>query len=443
MHNQQSIDTANNNNITSLLAEDMVSLAKPIYDFYPLFDSQSFLTLISIICKQYNVDNILQKLETEFIRPNVYRLNTFTDCITLLSAEMQKSNSKNNIHAPFINIVTKIHQILQTAKTQQQNNDLQYEVNVDKNLRYYQAIVNIIANEISAYATKQTQYTDNAGQQLTFDIATDNNLYSLSPTQGLAFLNKNPYRFFIEKVLGIKAVNDWEENVNTRLYGIVIHEIMYTYANVCKTKQYENINKQLFLNIALQTLFKYKLDNDIVLQAKIDILSKLAVEIERKAKQQSLDVLCEMPLSHIFNQVKITAKADRIEINHKTKEIYIYDYKTGQLPTQQQELKGEKTQLAIIAILLLQHEQYKHYCIKKMQYICLSGRDKDNRLSNIDTHIIPEIQDNLLGLIDYFFTNGKPNYDKFVEIKPSSSVFDKTELSIKYLSRISNFITLY
>ena len=424
MHNQQSIDTTNNNNITSLLAEDVVSLAKPIYDFYPLFDSQSFLTLISVICKQHNVDNVLQQMETEFIRPNVYRLNIFPDCITLLYAEMQKSNSKNNIYAPFINIVSKIHQILQTAKAQQQNNDLQYEVNVDKNLRYYQEIVNIIANEISAYATKQTQYTDNAGQQLTFDIATDNNLYSLSPTQGLAFLNKNPYRFFIEKVLGIKAVNDWEENVNTRLYGIVIH-------------------KQLFLNIAMQILFKYRVDNNIVLQDKLDILSNLAVEIERKAKQQSLDVLCEMPLSHIFNQVKITAKADRIEINHKTKEIYIYDYKTGQLPTQQQELKGEKTQLAIIAILLLQHEQYKHYCIKKMQYICLSGRDKDNRLSNIDTHIIPEIQDNLLNLIDYFFTNGKPNYDKFVEIKPSSSVFDKTELSIKYLSRISNFITLY
>ena len=368
MYNPQS--NAINNNLTNLLIEDVTKLAKPIYDFYPLFDSQSFLTLISIICKQCGVDNATQQFETEFIRPNVYRLNTFPDCITLLSAEMQKSNSKNNIYVPFINIATQIHHLLQPAKEPQQNNDLQYEVSVDKNLKYYQEIINIIANEISAYANKQTANTDNTGQQLTFDTGTDNNLYSLSPTQGLAFLNKNPYRFFIEKILGIKAVNDLDESVNTRLYGIIIHEIMYTYANICKTKQYENINKQLFLNIAMQTLFKYKLDNDIVLQAKLDILSNSAVEIERKAKQQSLEVLCEIQLSHIFNKVKITAKADRIEINHQTQEIYIYDYKTGQLPINTQELSGEKTQLAIIAILLSQQEQYKNYHIKKMQYIC-------------------------------------------------------------------------
>ena len=77
-----------------------------------------------------------------------------------------------------------------------------------------------------------------------------------------------------------------------------------------------------------------------------------------------------------------------------------------------------------------------------MQYICLSGREKDLKLSKISPIIIQEVKNNLLMLIDYFFINGKPKYDKFVEIKPSSFVLDKTELAIKYLSRISNFITI-
>lgn len=444
MNNKTNLTDEPNDSQQPSLENKLILLAKPIYEFYPSFDSQSFLTLISVICKRYNVDNIVQQLEIEFIRPNVYRLNTFTDFIALLTAEMKDANSKKDILSLFSNITTKIHNLLQHTKEQAViDNHLHYELHADNNWQYYQDMISIITNEIATYTdANKVEKPDGLFTQATLGEHTDDNIYSLSPTQGLAFLNRNPYRFFSEKILGIKAVNDWDENVNTRLYGIIIHEIMYAYANACKTKPYENINKQLFLNIAMQILFKYRVDNNIVLQDKLDILSNLAVEIERKAKQQSLEVLCETQLSHIFNKVKITAKADRIEINHKTQEIYIYDYKTGQLPTYQQELNGEKTQLAIIAILLLQQGQYKNYHIKKMQYICLSGRDKDTKLSNIDITAIPEIQDNLLDLIDYFFTNGKPNYDKFIEIKPSSFVFDKTELFIKYLSKISNFITL-
>ena len=441
MHNRSTINTDTNHTTDNKMFDEIILLAKPIYDFYPEFDSQSFLTLISVIYKQHNADAIVQWLETECIRPNVYRLNTFTDVIALLTTEKQSHPSKKDILSLFINTAKEIHTLLQQVKEKPSTySNLQYELNTDKNQKYYQNIISIITNNILEYTTMhKPQNTDNTGQQLTFDSATDGNLYSLSPTQGLAFLNRNPYHFFVEKILGLRPLNDWEENVNIRLYGIIIHEIMHSFAIICQKKQYQDINTALFLDIAMQKLLDYKLEKDIVLQAKLYALSNIAVDIERNAKRSSLEVLCETQLSHIFNKVKITAKADRIEINHNTKEIYIYDYKTGQLPEQKQELNGEKTQLAIIAILLSQHKQYVDYNITKMQYICLSGREKDLKLSKISPIIIQEVKNNLLMLIDYFFINGKPKYDKFVEIKPSSFVFDKTELAVKYLSRISNF----
>ena len=72
-----------------------------------------------------------------------------------------------------------------------------------------------------------------------------------------------------------------------------------------------------------------------------------------------------------------------------------------------------------------------------MQYICLSGKEKDKKTSNISTDVLPDVKNNLLNLIDYFFTEGKPNYNKFNELKTTSLIFDANEPRIKYLSRIS------
>lgn len=437
MNNQVGINITDNNT-DNVFTNNIISLAKIVDNCYPDFDSQNFLSLMGVIYKQHSVDNMVQNLEVDVIRPNAYRLNTFQDVILLLTTEQQKTTSKKDILSLFLNTATKINFLLKTIKEQQRTNNMNYEFRTDGNEQCYQEIINIITNEMLEYKHNRLQNNkDENGQQLTFNIITENNIYSLSPTQGVAFLNRNPYRFFVEKILSIKANNDWEENVNTRLYGIMIHEIMYAYAVACQKKQYTEITKTLFLNIAMQKLLDYKLDGNIILQAKLDALAHIAMEIEKKAKQQSLEVLCEKNLSYIFHKVKITAKADRIEIDRVNKEIYIYDYKTGQPPEQSKEINGEKTQLAIIAILLLHQEQYKNYHIKKMQYICLSSKEKDKKTSNISTDVLPDVKNNLLNLIDYFFTEGKPNYNKFNELKTTSLIFDANEPRIKYLSRIS------
>ena len=169
MHNRSTINTDASHATDNKMFDEIILLAKPIYDFYPEFDSQSFLTLISVIYKQYNADAIVQWLETECIRPNVYRLNTFTDVIALLTTEKQSHPSKKDILSLFINTTKEIHTLLQQVKEKPSTySNLQYELNTDKNQKYYQNIISIITNNILEYTTMhKPQNTDNAGQQLT------------------------------------------------------------------------------------------------------------------------------------------------------------------------------------------------------------------------------------------------------------------------------------
>ena len=238
MNNQVGINITDNNT-DNVFTNNIISLAKIVDNCYPDFDSQNFLSLMGVIYKQHSVDNMVQNLEVDVIRPNAYRLNTFQDVILLLTTEQQKTTSKKDILSLFLNTATKINFLLKTIKEQQRTNNMNYEFRTDGNEQCYQEIINIITNEMLEYKHNRLQNNkDENGQQLTFNIITENNIYSLSPTQGVAFLNRNPYRFFVEKILSIKANNDWEENVNTRLYGIMIHEIMYAYAVACQKKQY-------------------------------------------------------------------------------------------------------------------------------------------------------------------------------------------------------------
>jgi hypothetical protein len=59
--------------------------------------------------------------------------------------------------------------------------------------------------------TKQTKENDNSQQQM-FDVG-EVKTFSLSPTKGISMLNKNPYQFYVEKVLKCDIPDNWNEKV--------------------------------------------------------------------------------------------------------------------------------------------------------------------------------------------------------------------------------------
>ena len=134
--------------------------------------------------------------------------------------------------------------------------------------------------------------------------------------------------------------------------------------------------------------------------------------------------MVEKDYSTIINGVNVYAKADRVEINYDNKEIYIYDFKTGTLPSNADEINGAKTQLLIIAMLILENQKYKDFHIKQMTYIDLSGKhNARNVVINNDGLI--EIKNNVLQQISYYFDNGEPNENVLQYIKPTGLLYEQ------------------
>ena len=167
-------------------------------------------------------------------------------------------------------------------------------------------------------------------------------------------------------------------------------------------------------------------------------ISKIAIKLEQNAKKNNREVICEKTFSIIYNNIVIEARADRLEIDHLNKSIYIYDYKTGNLPKESEEKNGKKTQLSILAILIKKHYQ-NSYNIQQMTYISLSGKQESEYYSNINCEIIPSIEQNLFKMIDFYFKNGSPIITKMEHIKPQIGYSFYNETEIDYLSRQSKF----
>lgn len=150
-----------------------------------------------------------------------------------------------------------------------------------------------------------------------------------------------------------------------------------------------------------------------------------------EALKKNYRVLSEKEYLTIIDGVRIYAKADRVEIDDKNRYIYIYDFKTGEIPSNDDEKNGTKTQLLIIAILILKLQQYKDYSIKRMQYIDLSG--KENVTNNdIDVNEIYNAENNIRQQISVYFSNGKPNVKNMIYIEPSGFLYQKDYYLMKF-----------
>ena len=419
------------------------------------YDNITLLSFLSLLFKQQNQDNIVQDFEIEVLRQNDYCVKSFTD----LKKVINKINIERKIQSPNCEekwiIFVKIAEILENLQqqmeqiTKQQNvkNTINNQNEIDNLLN--QAIIQLeeeIKKQIQIINTKKTKESN---QQLFGEL--DVKTYSLSPTKGISMLNENPYKFYVEKVLNINIIDDWNSKIDARTYGTIIHEILQNFSQICKDKEIDKITEDLFFEVAYNTLNNYSLQLNSFFKSKIEMVSKIAVKLEKNAKQKNRRVLVETTFSHNFNGVKINAKADRIEIDDKNKLIYIFDYKTGTSPTENDELKGKKTQLAIIALLMLQENNYKDYTIAEngLYYISFSGKEDTKTFTKIDKNIVfnsknnfKSVEENINELLQQYFQNGIAKSENMKIYIKSNNFYQKDEDdAIKHFSRKSCFLS--
>ena len=388
------------------------------------------LSLMSIFFKEkFQNDKLIQYLEVNILRPNSYRITDFHSLIQTIEEFI--SQFKSEEEKQIVDIFLKIFTFINDGISNIENDDKTAE-----------NIVKLIDNSVCEQKDLIDGIIKKLNEPKQCKISADKKkIYTLSPTDGIMKLNNNPYSFFVSKVLDLKPIDEWNNAVNPTIYGTIIHQIMENFGKRCKAvksdinNNFDSIEclnlEAVFNEILADVLKKNKIKMNSFLRQKFEKVSKIAVDIELNAIKNNHYVFIEQQLQTFIDGVRIYAKADRIEIDYKNKFIYIFDYKTGTIPSEMEEKNGSKPQLLVIAMLILNQPKYSGFVVKKMEYVDLSGKAKQENIT-INVENIENVEKNIKKQVETYFENGYPKVENMKYIKQSGMLYENDYAIMKF-----------
>lgn len=430
-----------------------INLINTIFQDLGNINTIKLMSLLSIVFKEkFQNDELIQDFEVHFLRKENYKITTFKSLIQIAEYWVKENFEKQEKEKDFLfKCVSLLMNILKKIDISIPNNETaDNKIDPEK----FMEVMDISLKENSVYIS---EYIDTTSEKQTIISFPNEKKYNLTPTVGIKMLNNNPYDFFVEKVLGLKPIDEWSNDIDARAYGTLVHKIMQIFAEKCnKTKNtfFGNKNNKYnkYTKIDIKNEFK-KIFNEIIEQEQTATNTKInnffrkkllniedvAVEIEYNAFKKNRIVFAEKSYSTIIDGIRVYAKADRIEIDDINRDIYIYDFKSGSnIPTKKDEENGSSPQLLVIAMLI--SKQYKNFHIKNATYIDISGKkDYKNEEFDITDDDICKTENNIKQQIKKYFCNGKPNIDKMSYIRPSLCHLYDIDIFIMKLYR-NNFI---
>ena len=442
----QNFNKATNCNIKDI----KINFINTIFQDLNNINTIKLMSLLSLVFKEtFQNDKLIQDFEVYFLRKENYKITTFRSLIQTIEYCVKENFEKQEKEKDLLfKCVSLLENILKKIDTNISNNEVtNNKIDPEKFIE----AMDVSLKENSVYIL---EYIETTSKKQTIISFPNEKKYSLTPTVGIKMLNNNPYSFFVEKILGLKQIDGWTNNIDACLYGTLVHEIMQIFAEKCnkikstfisnKDNKYTKINiknefKKIFNETTSQASITTKIKINNFFKKKLLNIENIAVEIEYNAFKNNRIVFAEKSYSAIIDGIKVYAKADRIEIDSINQDIYIYDFKSGSnIPTKKDEENGSNPQLLIIAMLI--SKQYKNFHIKNATYVDISGKKdcKDEEFSITDSDI-SDIENNIKQQIKKYFHNGEPNIDKMSYIRPSLyHLYDKDVLIMKLYR--NNFI---
>lgn len=358
-----------------------------------VFDLQLFVSFLSILFKKnLGSDVLVQQFEVYFCREIAYKIKSFDELINEIGrADSAKKWQVFKEIADVLSIFIKNHEVDSVD---------------DKIAGIIDELGDLIVKNIDTSNGFREQQIQPSFDD--FEKCVD---FHLTPTSGIRMLNNNPYEFFVRKILHLNSLGEWENDINGKLYGTIIHKIMENFAKSCRREWItkEKINVDLFRKSRDYVLQDCGIGIDDFLKFKLARIGDIAVKMEQDAYMRNCAVLVEKKVGCLFRDIKIEAVIDRLEVDAMNRKIFIYDFKTGNLPTKADETNGVKVQLLIIAFIISNLSEYSGYSIEKMSYIDLSGKDSSKNVE-IGVDEIPNTEGRLAMLLEKFFkklTSGK------------------------------------
>ena len=235
-----------------------------------------------------------------------------------------------------------------------------------------------------------------------------------SPTS-IATLMKDPYSVYAKYILNLYPVNDIDSEPEALEFGNLIHKILERYVLETGGKgsldDLEKIGKEEFY-------IYEKSGNGIKLwwsrfESIAEYFSEKNNEVIVEEIKIFVEALGELKLNINDSSCLLTAKADRIEYNSKTKSVNVIDYKTGAIPSLANMKNGISPQLAIEAMILC-NSGYKTLPdienIAKIENWHLSVDKKNDTTNKIDDvmDLIIQTEKNIIRLLEIFMDKETP-----------------------------------
>ncbi|MFA8385985.1 MAG: double-strand break repair protein AddB [Pelagibaca sp.] len=189
-------------------------------------------------------------------------------------------------------------------------------------------------------------------------------------------LIRDPYAIYGSKILRLHQLHPIQHAPNPMHRGTVLHKVFEEF--VSDTARHgDPITEDHLLSVARRILdaeVPWPTDR-IQWRVRIEKIARWFVENERARQAVAKPVLFERKgaMEIADPPFRITAKADRIDLNDRA-EAFVYDYKTGNAPTKDQQLQFD-VQLLVTAALILAggFDAFSPRFVTDARYISLAG----------------------------------------------------------------------
>lgn len=201
-----------------------------------------------------------------------------------------------------------------------------------------------------------------------------------------------PYKFYINKVLKIQALEPYEEGFSASLKGQLIHKILESFfVEVAhmpppykgdkndENAIYEHLIKQA--KVAFEAV-EEKASKALGLKQFEKIAQAFARKVVEDHKNNVVPVYFEKGAQAMLDSgVKLYAKADRVDKDANG--FVVIDYKTGQPPKVDDVLNGTEPQMATEAVILNKGGFGQNAKLSELQYWHVSGKKGEGiKISN-------------------------------------------------------------